>query len=274
VSLSEAFHTIQPSIVALGARFIPAGTRPTFPPILGTGFVVGSDGIVATNRHVVRALEELPTMDGVDETPALALVFTAPEKIEDAYGVIALPVAVLQCAAPAIRPPAAKNYYGPELPDIAFVQIAMAGLPEVRLAAEPWSLNVGTAVATAGFPFGEDPLVANGVVSQVTPMLRQGIVSSLQPFPCPQPHGFTIDSMSQGGQSGSPIFRISDAAVVGMLYAGYDGTNITFAVTAFFISEALRTLRERGIFPSRKLPTLEEERKTRNLRKGVFWRAV
>ncbi len=105
-------------------------------------------------------------------------------------------------------------------------------------------------------------------------MLRHGIVSSLQPFPCPQPHGFTVDSMSQGGQSGSPIFRVADAAVVGMLYAGYEGTNITFAVTSFFISQALTALRKRAIFPSRELPTLEEERKRRNFRNGVHWRAV
>ncbi len=168
VNLTEAFHAIQPSIVALGARFVPAEKRPVFPPILGTGFVVGADGIVATNRHVVQALEALPKVDGMEETPALALVFTPPEQVKTAYAVHALPVAILQCAAPMIRPPNSdySHYYGPEFPDIAFVHIAMASLPEVQLADTPWSVNVGTEVATAGFPLGEDPLVANGVVRQ------------------------------------------------------------------------------------------------------------
>src|SRR6185503_16108960 len=34
------------------------------------------------------------------------------------------------------------------------------------------------------------------------------------------PHGFTVNVMTQGGASGSPIFLTSSGAVVGILYAG------------------------------------------------------
>ena len=46
---------------------------PSFPPIIGSGFIV-ADGLVATNAHVVRAFERLPRLGTNDEWPAMALI--------------------------------------------------------------------------------------------------------------------------------------------------------------------------------------------------------
>jgi hypothetical protein len=72
------------------------------------------------------------------------------------------------------------------------------------------------------------------------PFLRHGIVSSVLPYDYPSPHGFTIDVMSQGGASGSPIFLTDQPRVIGILHAGFPGTNFTYAVPARWISDALK----------------------------------
>src|SRR5471030_2518616 len=76
-------------------------------------------------------------------------------------------------------------------------------------------------VATAGFPLGDLPMTMFGnKINQLMPLLRRGVVSSVFPFTgVPQPHGFTIDIMQQGGSSGSPIFRCDAPVVVGMMSA-------------------------------------------------------
>jgi len=106
------------------------------------------------------------------------------------------------------------------------------------LATEAGSWEVGTAIATAGFPRGEHALAIYGRVNQVAPILRQGIIASVYPFPCPQPPGFTIDVMTLGGESGSPIFRASDGMVVGLLHAGFNATNITRSRSSWLVAQA------------------------------------
>jgi len=70
----------------------------------------------------------------------------------------------------------------------------------------------GREIGTAGFPMGTDALVffAEGEslprLRQVSTTLRRGIIASLLPYDFPNPHGFTIDVMTQGGASGSPVF--------------------------------------------------------------------
>jgi hypothetical protein len=89
---------------------------------------------------------------------------------------------------------------------------------------------------------GDEPLRVYGNINQLIPFLRHGIVSSVLPYDCPSPHGFTIDVMSQGGASGSPIFLTELPLVVGILHAGFPGTNFTYAVPARWIADALKQL--------------------------------
>lgn len=58
-------------------------------------------------------------------------------------------------------------------------------------------------------------------------------------FHAPQPHGFSIDAVSQGGASGSPIFRRDDPAVLGMLYAAFERAGLTYAMPGHLLEWAV-----------------------------------
>jgi hypothetical protein len=125
------------------------------------------------------------------------------------------------------------------------------------LAEDPFSLRVGMPVATAGFPLGTDAILFYDQISQVMPFLREGIVSNLLPFPCPYPHGFTIDIMAQGGSSGSPIL-LDRPLVVGILHAGFSGTNITYGVPSSILAKGLSECLKSSPLDLTGVPTLAD----------------
>jgi len=149
-------------------------------------------------------------------------------------------------------------YYGDPTPDIAFVQLKVREVPALTLATKHWSWRIGMSIATAGFAMGTDALAIYGTLNSVTPLLRHGIVSSLFPFACPTPHGFTIDTASQGGQSGSPIFMTDQPIVVGILHAGFENANVTIGVTSLMLAEAFKALQKTIQYEFEGIPTLAE----------------
>jgi len=169
-----------------------------------------------------------------------------------------------------------EKWYGQTVPDIGLVQLAVREVPVLKLATQSSYLKIGMDVATIGYPMGNLPLTALGKLNQVSPFIRHGIVSSLFPFPCPYPHGFTMDIMQQGGSSGSPVLRASDGAAVGMMSSGVveptvakskDGilvysqnTNISIAEPAHIIQKALNEFMRAYNRNVATLPTLVDLR--------------
>ena len=155
-------------------------------------------------------------------------------------------------------------YYGEAVPDLAFVQLKVQDVPALSLVMEPDVIRTGISVATAGFPMGTDPLVVYGTVNQLTPFLRRGIISSVYPFPCPNPHGFTMDIISQGGASGSPVFFPDSPRVLGIVHAGIQergrnqNTNVTIAIPSLLISQALEACANGAPLDLSGVPTMAE----------------
>ncbi len=58
-----------------------------------------------------------------------------------------------------------------------------------------------------------------GNISRVGPVLQRGIVAAVCPFEDAEPHAYLIDVMTQGGASGSPVFRIDNGEVIGVVHS-------------------------------------------------------
>ncbi len=223
MSLCKSYKIVKPSIVAFCPKYIPVGQAgpPLFPPIIGTGFIVDSNGVIATNDHVISALDTLRPKD----VPAEDWGFYAILLYSSPAGQLEIPLEVIGVGRVGQYNPG-KVYYGPSKPDVAFVHVDAIGLPSLKID-EDVVVNEGMELATAGFPMGTDALTAPGYIHQVTPTLQAGIVSAILPFSCTKPHAYMLNVMTQGGASGSPVFDPTSGSVVGILYAGLNDVGLT-----------------------------------------------
>ena len=229
----------------------PDAARPVMPPIIGTGFIV-DDGLIVTNKHVVDALETLPRPAGSRDWPFAALLM-----VPEPGGLIQVSLEVLGVFIIGDVTYAGTGHrYGPKIPDMAFVHVKARGLPTVPVDSSAMPLEEGRRVATAGWPLGTSALTAPGYLHQLVPILQEGIISAVLPFPCAAPHAFMINVMVHGGASGSPVFALHVPAVLGVLYAGLTDTvqsaggdlvetttPYSYVVPAHFLEHALRKIR-------------------------------
>jgi len=256
MGISSSYKLVKNTIVAFVAKYVPVfdqSAPPQFPPIIGTGFVVREDGVIATNAHVIRAFTRMPVPPNAprDDWPVRCLMLTLIDK-----GMVEIPLEILGCAGIEQFSPGGPAYYGPKAgPDLAFVRVKARGLPVVTLD-DGSVIEEGTEVATAGFPMGTDALTAPGWIHQLTPTLQRGIISAVLPFPCPTPHAYAVNIMVQGGASGSPVFLSESGEVVGVLYAGLNDpretlrnqdlytvpTNISYVVPSHYLHRSLEEL--------------------------------
>jgi Trypsin-like peptidase domain len=281
-TLTETYRRLKNSIVAFIPKFAPDGTAAkNFPPIFGTGFVVHEDGLIATNDHVILTFPKLPHPDGYEDWPVAALFFILTDSGMASFAADIGGVSRLSKFGPG------QAYYGPPKPDIAFVHVKLRDLLPVALRPHGAMYEEGEEIATAGFPMGTDHLTVPGWLHQISPTLQSGIVSAVHPYPCATPHGFTINVMTQGGASGSPIFNRETGEVLGAVYAGvFDirlddddknpqhlPTNYTYGVSSHFIvnslaqvttNEVFKTVREKSV----SIRTFFEQANTRNILTG------
>ena len=259
MKLPEVFEEISASIVAFGYRIfeVPVGQQPVFPKIIGTGLVVHSDGLVVTNAHVIRALKAAPKFPGTKQSSAFGMLFL-PVRIHNDMPIVEGIIPNISNYFEASEFVCTGPYYGEEMPDIGFVQLGVKGLKPATLESSPNTIRTGIDVATAGFPAGDVPLRLHGKITQLSPTLRKGIVSSVFPFSCANPHGFTIDAMIQGGASGSPVFSVTHPKVIGIVKGvNTCSPNATVCEPAHLIAESAKQIATEFLDAS-KVPTVSE----------------
>ena len=73
MKLTEVIRSVSPSVVAFGSQIGRSAEpkAPGFPPLIGTGFFIDRRGLIATNEHVVEAMQQIP--------PASRFVMLFPE---------------------------------------------------------------------------------------------------------------------------------------------------------------------------------------------------
>lgn len=268
MDLPETFEKVRPSVVALASLAIPEslrfGPHQGIPRVIGTGFVVDPRGIVLTAGHVARTLRALPKNPATGNHAAVAIVFSESVRVGDGLELRPSWVDVRTYSFLETFTTESEIFYGERVPDLAFVQLGVRDLPALSITAEPNAIRAGLPVAFAGFPLGSDGLVLqiddrDPILLQMMPFLRHGIISSVHPFPCPRPHGFTIDVMSHGGASGAPIFSADDPRILGMLYAGVPGEHrLTYALPDHLLHWAVRAALSDGTLDVNGIPTLAE----------------
>jgi S1-C subfamily serine protease len=252
MNLKEAYYNIKDKIVAFVPKYyVCTGDKPKipeFPPIIGTGFIVHKNGIVATNAHVVKCFRKLfkPKESPEEEWPVSAMLLKLTDE-----GMVELLLDVLNVFELTGFIPG-KVYYGPEEgPDLAFVQINAKGLPAVDFDSTT-PIEEGIEVGTAGFPMGTDMLTAPGWLHQITPTLQKGIIAAVHPFSSSKPHSYSVNIMVQGGSSGSPVFSCESGKIIGMISSAVHDilslqenifykvpTNISYAVPSHYIEHVI-----------------------------------
>lgn len=223
MSLIESYRRVRSAIVAFVPKYTPIHDPDAplaYPAIIGTGFVAREDGIIVTNDHVLKAFADvlMPSECPPDEQRVYAIL-----REFSSNSVTEIPLEIIQAATLDEFVPYV-GYYG-DKPDVAVLRVKARGLPALDI--DTTIPPEGTELATAGFPMGTDALNAPGWIHQLTPTLQRGIVSAVLPFFCEGPHAFTLNVMTQGGASGSPVFYPETGSVAGVLYAGLDDSAIT-----------------------------------------------
>ncbi len=262
MSLSKTYEKVKPSIVAFTEKYSIV-TDPeklteaqlSFPPIVGTGFIVNENGVIVTNDHVAKELKKTIKLPFIpkDECIYQATIFKITDK-----GLVQIPLDILEIYQPKGFK-TDKIYFGPDKPDIAFVVVKAKGLPALEL--DTSELKEGIEVASAGYPMGTYALIAPGWLHQIAPTLQKGIISAVLPYQQAFPHAYAINIMIQGGASGSPVFLPENGKVIGIIDSSLEDyniskkedvyknpTNISYATPSYHISNFFKEVKTKGGF--------------------------
>jgi S1-C subfamily serine protease len=188
--------------------------------VVGTGFLV-RENLVLTNRHVIELISSDHANLGHHDN--WYLEFTHP--CRDSPGLASTFRRVINVLA-FIDP---TGHGGLDAGLIEFKRGDEANFQccvPVEFAALD-AIAVGADIAVCGFPFGNALLHGSGGLWRFGPVVHRGLISGVAPFEVTNPRNITAfltDLNSAGGMSGSPVFTPEDGRVIGLHFAGAEGT--------------------------------------------------
>jgi len=246
VNLSSIYPGIKTAITA----FIPAYShldrftgRQLPPPILGTGFFINSHGLLVTNAHVADTFQNFASSSNVHKKIKGIIFQHSKGRVKKIILNIKNIIRI------------DDTYNTSKKPDIAFVETDLDNSSFLELMSEETELIEGMEIATSGFPTGRNSLLGPEGYIQISPTLQRGIISAILPYPKKEPDAFSVNIMTHGGASGSPVFFTDTGKVAGILFSVLTDlsfssdnniqatpTSISYAIPAHQIKKALKKI--------------------------------
>lgn len=220
---------VKPSIVAIGTYYFK--DRPAI-QFRGTGFAIGDGTLILTNAHTIHA---------IDESERLNQLRVFHEKFHSHGESVTL-----------MKEDGAH--------DLAILKMEKNALTPLKLS-DSDTVMEGEEVGFMGYPLG--------MILGLNPTTHKGIISAISPIIIPSPNAraikkemveflrqpydiFQLDATAYPGNSGSPVFRISDGDVVGIVNMVFvkgkkehlitEPSGITYAIPANFAKELLTSV--------------------------------
>ena len=177
---------------------------------IGTGFIISSDGLIVTNKHVVA------------DTEAKYRVIIGKDEIVDV-----------------------KNIYRDPLTDLAILKIDKTGLKPLKMG-DSDSLKVGQTVIAIGTALGEfRSTVTKGVISGLGRGITAGSVfEGMEKLD----NVIQTDAAINPGNSGGPLLNSSGEVIGVNVAVSAQGENIGFALPINIIKESIENFRATGEF--------------------------
>ncbi len=204
----SGFLQIDPFNPFFGFQQIP-GQKRNIDQNIGSGFIISSDGLIITNKHVVA------------DTEASYKVLTTNEKKYDV-----------------------EKIYRDPLNDLAILKINAAGLKALPLG-DSSALKLGQMAIAIGTPLGEFPnTVTTGIISGLGRGITagspfEGAVEKLD-------NVIQTDAAISPGNSGGPLLN-SKGQVIGVNAAiASEGQNIGFAIPVNIVKDLIDVFNKRG----------------------------
>lgn len=207
-TVDNGFYEIDPFNPFVFPRQVP-GTKKNIDQNIGSGFIVSSDGLIITNKHVVS-----------DAEATYKVLLNDNKK----YNV--------------------ENIYRDPLNDLAILKIQASNLKPLPLG-DSSALKLGQLVVAIGTPLGE---FTNTVTSGIISGLGRGITagSPYEGYVEKLDNVIQTDAAISPGNSGGPLLN-SKGQVIGINAAvAQEGQNIGFAIPVNVIETLLENFKKRG----------------------------
>jgi serine protease Do len=213
---TEVVDTVLPSVLSLSLS-VPAGSSGVSDEVsAGSGYVVSSDGLVVTNKHVVSVLC----------SPGQDIQITGLSHDEKAYNLELLSIDAVD--------------------DIAILQVQNLETPLIPVQlADSDSLKLGQDVLAVGNVLGElQNTITSGIVSGLNRSFETDLVDPCTETSFQADNLIQIDAAINRGNSGGPLFNAS-GQLIGMNTLGTtDSENIGLAIPSVVIRTALESFQE------------------------------
>lgn len=211
----ELIEKLKLATVAIGYA-VPRGV----PEWLGTGFLVSDGDVALTCHHVMEGQSATKTEEGVPKDLCCFMFKNEPE----GFRVVKFPISKWH---EIYDTHIESTYFGPSQPDVARLQIdtkcwvestGSDPIPTVEIEGDP-SCEVGDEVVVVGYPSPHNLIAQKtGKPNCLGPVFRFGRIAAVLPATVFRlPHLLAIDVLFTGGASGSPVLRLSDGKVIGMV---------------------------------------------------------